>query len=95
MINYKTFKINSDNLNTLAPIFLQQLERLDDNHFVTIVTYDLSGNKKTQKVQVKQAKETFKNPKMNDLLISSTKMEMNPCIEYDEITEQLTGFEIK
>ena len=72
MINYETFGLDSNNLNKLKPLLLAELE--GKSGMVTIKMVDLSGNDKSQTVTVDQARQGLQSEKMNDIVISSTKM---------------------
>jgi len=80
-VDYKNFKINVNNLNTLAPKLLEELETgafqhllLEDDDIVTVVMQDLKGNEKRQKATIEKVREMLNNPKMNDIAISSMEM---------------------
>jgi hypothetical protein len=80
-MDYKNFKIDANNLNTLAPMLLKELEigtfqhlLLDENEEITVVTKDLSGNERRTKTTIANVKAGLNNPKMNDIVISSTEM---------------------
>lgn len=80
-MDYKNFKINANNLHTLAPKLLEELETgafqhllLKDDDMVTVIMKDLRGNEKSQEATIEKVREMLNNPKMNDIAISSMEM---------------------
>jgi len=80
-MDYANFKIDANNLHTLAPKLLEELEigcfqhlLLDDREEITVVTKELSGKEKRVKVTIANVKDGLKNPKMTDIIIWETEM---------------------
>ena len=97
-MDYKNFKIDSSDLNRLAPILLQELElgafqslNLKETDEVTVVTKNLSGIEIKKITTIENAKKALSNPKLNDIAISSTEMrfefEMNGLPKQKETTK--------
>ena len=80
-MDYKNFKLDANNLHTLAPKLLQELETgawqhllLKDDDKITVISKDLSGNEQRVTTTLAKAREALNNPKLNDVAISSMEM---------------------